>query len=73
MSTYRYARDSRTSAQKAAAQWAREVEELTQSLLAYGRQQEMGFELTDWQKKDRARKIKRLDTLRKNDPNEASA
>lgn len=73
MSIHRYARDSKTSAQRAAAQWQREVDELMRLLTDYARQEhELGQPLTAWQIKDRARKMRRLAALKAENPNESA-
>ena len=72
MATYRYARDSRTSAQKAAREWQRKVDETNQELSMYAAQIADGRLLSDYDAMRQRTTTRRLEKLMDENPNEVA-
>lgn len=72
MSTYRYARESRTSAQKAAREWQRKVDETSRELAMYAAQIADGRQLSNYDAMRQRNATKRLAKLMAENPNEAA-
>jgi hypothetical protein len=72
MSTYRYARESRTSAQRAAREWQRKVDETKQELAMYDRQVADGRLLSNYDAMRQRNATRRLEKLMAENPNEAA-
>lgn len=70
MATYRYARDSKTSAQRAAAKWQQEVDGLNAELATYERIVAEGRKLSDYDASRQRNATKRLAKLMAENPNE---
>jgi len=71
MSTYRYARESRTSAQKAARQWQQNVDATNQELQMYANQIASGRQLSNYDAMRQRNATKRIAKLMAENPNEA--
>lgn len=71
MATYRYARDSRTSAQKAARIWQQSVDEANRMLTMYDGVIASGRKLSQYDVAVQKRTSKMLDRLMDENPNEA--
>lgn len=72
MATSRYARESRTSAQKSAALWQRKVEETERSLAIYARQIAEGRQLSQYDAMQQRNATRRLEKLLAENPNEVA-
>lgn len=70
MSTYRYARDSKTSAQRAAAKWQQQVNDLNAELAVYAGIVSDGRQLSDYDAMRQRNASKRLAKLMAENPNE---
>jgi hypothetical protein len=72
MSTYRYARDSRTPADREAAKWQRKVDETSQALAMYERQIADGRQLSQYDAMRQRQAVARLAKLMAENPYEAA-
>lgn len=70
MATYRYARDSKTNAQREAAKWQAKVDTLQASIEYYSDLQ-LRKVLTDTDRKRWDRQVAKLEALLSDNPNEA--
>lgn len=70
MATYRYARESRTSAQKAARQWQQSVDTTNQELTMYADQIAAGRQLSNYDAMRQRNATKRLAKLMSENPYE---
>lgn len=71
MTTYRYARESRTSAQRAAVQWQRKVDEKQQLIQMFEEMIAEGRKLSDYDQRLLHRHRVALERLMAENPNEA--
>lgn len=70
MSTYRYARNSRTPAQRQAVEWQRKVDEKQRLLAMFDQQIAAGRKLSDYDQRRQNTTRKALDELMDENPNE---